>query len=148
MAETFRTFRGVEHRLEPVRELEGVAFYNDSKATNVESTLQALQAFSEPLIVIMGGLDKGADFSRLAPVMNEKVKQLIVLGAAGDKIETALSGDVPTIRARDLPQAVELACDHALSGDVVVLSPGCTSLDTFEDFEHRGRVFKEAVNAL
>ncbi len=148
MAETFRTFRGVEHRLEPVRELEGVAFYNDSKATNVESTLQALQAFSEPLIVIMGGLDKGADFSRLAPVMNEKVKQLIVLGAAGDKIETALSGDVPTIRAQDLPQAVELACDHALSGDVVVLSPGCTSLDTFEDFEHRGRVFKEAVNAL
>ena len=148
MAETFRTFRGVEHRLEPVRELEGIAFYNDSKATNVESTLQALRAFSEPLIVIMGGLDKGADFSTLAPLMNEKVKQLIVLGVAGDKIEAALGGGVPTIRVSDLPQAVELAYTHALSGDVVVLSPGCTSLDMFEDFEHRGRVFKEAVNAL
>ena len=148
MAETFRTFRGVEHRLEPVRELEGVAFCNDSKATNVESTLQALRALSEPLIVIMGGLDKGADFSTLVPLMKEKVKWLIVLGAAGDRIEAALGRGVPTIRARDLPQAVELAYDHALSGEVVVLSPGCTSLDMFEDFEHRGRVFKEAVNAL
>jgi UDP-N-acetylmuramoylalanine--D-glutamate ligase len=148
MAETFRTFEGVEHRLEPVRDLGEVTFYNDSKATNVESTLQALKAFEEPLIVIMGGLDKGANFSALVPLMSEKVKRLIVLGAAGDRIEGALGESVSTIRARDLQQAVEWAFDDAISGDVVVLSPGCASFDMFEDFEHRGRVFKEAVNAL
>ena len=148
MAETFSTFEGVEHRLEPVRDLGGVTFYNDSKATNVESTLQALKAFGEPLIVIMGGLDKGADFSALVPLMNEKVKRLILLGAAGDRIESAVGKGVLTIRARDMQQAVELAYVDAVSGDVVMLSPGCASLDMFEDFEHRGQVFKEAVNAL
>ena len=148
MRETFRNFAGVEHRLELVRDLGGVAFYNDSKATNVQSTLQALRAFSEPLVLIMGGLDKGSDFSALTSLMNEKVKRLILLGAAGDRIEAALGEGVPTIRAREMRQAVQLAHDHAVSGDVVVLSPGCASFDMFEDFEHRGRVFKEAVDAL
>jgi len=148
MMETFSTFEGVEHRLELVRDLGGVTFYNDSKATNVESTVQALKAFSEPLIVIMGGLDKGADFSALAPLMKEKVKRLIVLGAASDRIEGVLGHSVSTLRAENMRQAVGLAYDHALSGDVVVLSPGCTSFDMFEDFEHRGQVFKEAVRAL
>ena len=148
MAETFRDFAGVEHRLEPVLNLGGVGFYNDSKATNIQSTLQALRAFSEPLVLIMGGLDKGADFSALAPLMNQKVKRLILLGAAGDRIEAALGEDVPTIRAREMGQAVQMAYEHAVSGDVVVLSPGCASFDMFEDFEDRGRVFKEAVQAL
>jgi|JYMV01.1.fsa_nt_gi UDP-N-acetylmuramoylalanine--D-glutamate ligase len=148
MRETFRNFAGVEHRLELVRDLGGVAFYNDSKATNVQSTFQALRAFSEPLVLIMGGLDKGSDFSALTSLMNEKVKRLILLGAAGDRIEAALGEGVPTIRAREMRQAVQLAHDHAVSGDVVVLSPGCASFDMFEDFEHRGRVFKEAVDAL
>jgi len=146
--ETFSTFEGVEHRLELVRDLGGVTFYNDSKATNVESTVQALKAFSEPLIVIMGGLDKGADFSSLAPLMKEKVKRLIVLGAASDRIEGVLGHSVSTLRAENMRQAVGLAYDHALSGDVVVLSPGCTSFDMFEDFEHRGQVFKEEARAL
>jgi UDP-N-acetylmuramoylalanine--D-glutamate ligase len=148
MRETFRTFEGVEHRLELVRDFGGVTFFNDSKATNVESTLQALKAFGEPLVVIMGGLDKGADFSPLAPLMQEKVKQLIVMGSASDRIQDMLGNSVSTIRARDMHQAVGLACDNALSGEVVVLSPGCASFDMFEDFEHRGQVFKEAVNAL
>ncbi len=148
MAETFSTFEGVEHRLERVRGVGGVTFYNDSKATNAESTLQALKAFDEALIMIMGGLDKGSDFSILVPLMKEKVKQLIVLGAAGDTIEGILGKSVSTIRVQDLPQAVEVAYQKAVPGDVIVLSPGCTSFDMFEDFEHRGQVFKEAVKAL
>ncbi|MEE8348546.1 MAG: UDP-N-acetylmuramoyl-L-alanine--D-glutamate ligase [Acidobacteriota bacterium] len=148
MAETFSTFEGVEHRLERVRAVGGITFYNDSKATNAESTLQALKAFDEALIVIMGGLDKGSDFSILVPLMKEKVKQLILLGVAGDMIEGILGKSVSTIRAQDLPQAVELAHQEAAPGDVIVLSPGCASFDMFEDFEHRGQVFKEAVTAL
>lgn len=148
MMETFRAFVGVEHRLETVRNLEGITFYNDSKATNVGSTIQALKAFSEPMIVIMGGLDKGADFSVLEPLMKEKVRQLILLGTTGDKIKNALGKSVPTVQVHDMCQAVEFAYEHALFGDVVVLSPGCTSFDMFEDFEHRGRVFKDAVNGL
>ena len=100
------------------------------------------------MIVIMGGLDKGADFSVLEPLMKEKVRQLILLGTTGDKIKNALGKSVPTVQVRDMCQAVEFAYEHALFGDVVVLSPGCTSFDMFEDFEHRGRVFKDAVNGL
>ncbi len=148
MVETFRSFAGVEHRLEWVRELSGVAFYNDSKATNMDSASQALQAFTEPLIVIMGGKDKGADFGVLRPWVSEKVRLLVLLGAAADKISGSLGNDVATVRAQDMEQAVELAFEKALPGDVVLLAPGCTSFDMFDDFEHRGRVFKERVNAL
>jgi UDP-N-acetylmuramoylalanine--D-glutamate ligase len=148
MVETFRTFAGLEHRLELVRELQGVAFYNDSKATNMDSASQALQAFTEPLLVIMGGKDKGADFGVLRPWIAEKVKLLVLLGAASDKISQSLGGIVATRRAKDMKQAVELAYENALPGDTVLLSPGCTSFDMFDDFEHRGRVFKEMVNQL
>ena len=148
MIETFRTFAGVEHRLEWVRELSGVTFYNDSKATNMDSATQALQTFTEPLIVIMGGKDKGADFGVLRPWVSDKVKLLVLLGAAADKISDSLGDQVATVRAHDMKQAVELAFESALPGDVVLLAPGCTSFDMFDDFEHRGRVFKERVNAL
>ena len=148
MAATFRTFAGVEHRLERVRELGGVVFYNDSKATNTDSATQALQAFTEPLILIMGGKDKVADFGVLGPLVEKKVKLLVLLGAASEKIHRTLGRVVATVRAKDMRQAVELAYQHALPGDVVLLAPGCTSFDMFEDFEHRGRVFKEVVNAL
>ena len=148
MIETFRTFAGLEHRLELVRELQGVAFYNDSKATNMDSASQALQAFTEPLLVIMGGKDKGADFGVLRPWVAEKVKLLILLGAASDKISQSLGSTVATRRAKDMKQAVELAYENALPGDTVLLAPGCTSFDMFDDFEHRGRVFKEIVNQL
>ena len=148
MIETFRSFAGVEHRLEWVREFSGVTFYNDSKATNMDSAAQALQTFTEPLIVIMGGKDKGADFGVLRPLVSDKVRLLVLLGAAADKIFDCLGDQVATVRAQDMDQAVELAFESALPGDVVLLAPGCTSFDLFDDFEHRGRVFKESVNAL
>jgi len=148
MIEIFRSFAGVEHRLEWVRELSGVTFYNDSKATNMDAAAQALQAFTEPLIVIMGGKDKGADFGVLQPWVSDRVRLLVLLGSAADKIADSLGVDVATVRAQDMEQAVELAFERALPGDVVLLVPGCTSFDMFDDFEHRGRVFKESVNAL
>lgn len=148
MIETFRSFEGVEHRLEWVRELSGVTFYNDSKATNMDSAAQALQAFTEPMIVIMGGKDKGAEFEVLRPWVSDRVRMLILIGAAADEISDRLGDHVATVRAQDMEQAVELAFERAHSGDVVLLSPGCASFDMFDDFEHRGRVFKESVNAL
>lgn len=148
MARTFENFGGVEHRLELVEELNSVSFYNDSKATNIDSASRALQAFSEPLVVIMGGLDKGADFATLRPLMAGKVKLLILLGSASDKISKALSGTVETTAVSDMMEAVERAYHAAVPGDAVLLSPGCASFDMFEDFEHRGRVFKQAVHAL
>lgn len=148
MIEAFRNFAGVEHRLEPVRELNGVVFYNDSKATNVDSASQALQAFTEPLILLMGGKDKGADFGVLRPLVAERVKLLILLGAAGDGIFEALGKVVPTVFAKDMKQAVELAYKKAVPADAVLLSPGCASFDMFENFEHRGRAFKQAVCEL
>lgn len=148
MREVFRTFAGVEHRLEFVRRLGGVDYYNDSKATNVDSACQALCAFDQPLIVIMGGKDKGGDFTALQEVVKKRVKLLVLLGAAGDKIWAALGHVVPTVRAGDMNEAVELACSHAETGDAVLLSPACASFDMFENFEHRGRVFKQAVAEL
>jgi UDP-N-acetylmuramoylalanine--D-glutamate ligase len=148
MIETFRSFEGVEHRLEWVRELSGVTFYNDSKATNMDSAAQALQAFTEPMIVIMGGKDKGAEFEVLRPWVSDRVRLLILIGTAADEISDSLGDHVATVCAQDMEQAVELAFERAHSGDVVLLSPGCASFDMFDDFEHRGRVFKESVNAL
>ena len=148
MAECFRTFAGVEHRLERVGRVGGVDFYNDSKATNVDSAYQALCAFDQPLILIMGGKDKGGDFTRLQPVISERVKLLVLLGAASDTIFEALGNSTLTRRASNMKEAVEVAYQHAREGDVVLLSPGCASFDMFENFEHRGRVFKQMVAEL
>jgi len=148
MAGTFRGFPGVEHRLERVGDVQGVVFYNDSKATNIDSARHALEAFEEPLVVIMGGLDKGADFSALKGPMRERVKKLVLIGQAADKIERSLGDRIGTLRAGRMDEAVHLAFSEAAPGDVVLLSPGCASFDMFEDFEHRGRVFKEAVREL
>jgi UDP-N-acetylmuramoylalanine--D-glutamate ligase len=148
MAETFRTFAGVEHRLEFTRRLNGVDYYNDSKGTNVDSALQALQALAPPLVVIMGGKDKGGDFGALRPVAAKKVKLLILIGAATEKIQEALGGHVSTVRAADMKDAVEIACRNAAPGDTVILEPACASFDMFRDFEHRGAVFKQLVWAL
>ena len=148
MAETIGSFRAVEHRLEPVMDLNGIAFYNDSKATNIDSAQRAIEAFEEPLILLMGGKDKGADFGTLRAVVEERVKLLILIGAATETIAAALGNQVPTLRAQDMEQAVGLAFEKAAAGDVVLLAPGCASFDMFEDFEHRGRVFKDAVQRL
>jgi UDP-N-acetylmuramoylalanine--D-glutamate ligase len=145
MAETFRTFAGVEHRLEYTRTVQGVEYYNDSKGTNVDSAMQGIQALSHPLIVIMGGKDKGGDFMALRPIVGIEVADPI--GAATEDLAT-LGNKVVTIKAKDMKEAVELAASRAVPGDAVLLEPACASFDMFTDYEHRGRVFKELVHAL
>ena len=147
MAQACRSFAGVEHRLERVGTRAGIHFYNDSKATNVEAAARALEALEGPLIVIMGGRDKGADFGELEPLMKDKVRLLVLLGEARGRIRSALEGSEAR-DAHDMVEAVALACEGAEVGDTVLLAPACASLDMFDDFEHRGRAFKEAVAQL
>ncbi len=148
MAGTLRTFAGVEHRLEFVRTVSGVDFYNDSKATNVDSAVKALESFERPLLVILGGLDKEGDFSPLQSLVRDRAKRVIVIGKAAPKIEAALTGWAPIQRARDLEEAVRFGYDEADPGDVVLLAPACASFDAFLNYEHRGRVFKDLVASL
>jgi UDP-N-acetylmuramoylalanine--D-glutamate ligase len=142
------SFPGVEHRLEFVRELNGVSWYNDSKATNVDATLKALAAFPGGLWVILGGKDKNSDYRPLAAAMKEKARGALLIGAAADKIEDHLHGDVSTVKCGTLEVAVRHAHASARSGDTVLLAPACASFDQFENFEHRGREFKRLVNQL
>jgi len=146
------SFPGVEHRLEFVRELGGVAWYNDSKATNVDATLKALGAFPGGLWVILGGKDKNSDYRPLAAAMKEKTRGVLLIGAAADKIENHLRGtrhgEVSTVKCGTLETAVLHAHVSAHSGDTVLLAPACASFDQFENFEHRGREFKRLVNHL
>lgn len=148
IAEAVRNFRGVEHRLELVRRLDDVDYYNDSKATNVDSAVKAIEAFDSPLVLIMGGLDKGGDFSGLRKLIAGRVRQLILIGKAAGKIEDQLGATVPTLRAASLEEAVGQARSHAQEGDVVLLAPGCASFDMFTNYEERGRAFKAAVQEL
>jgi len=142
------SFPGVEHRLEFVSELDGVAWYNDSKATNVDATLKALAAFPGGLWVILGGKDKNSDYRPLATAMKEKTRGVLLIGAAADKIENHLQGEVSTMKCGTLEGAVRHAHASARTGDTVLLAPACASFDQFENFEHRGREFKRLVNAL
>jgi len=142
------SFPGVEHRLEFVRELDGVAWYNDSKATNVDATLKALAAFPGGLWVILGGKDKNSDYRPLAAAMKEKTRGVLLIGAAADKIGNHLHGEVFTMKCGTLEAAVLHAHASAHSGDTVLLAPACASFDQFENFEHRGREFKRLVNEL
>jgi UDP-N-acetylmuramoylalanine--D-glutamate ligase len=148
LREAVKRFKGVEHRIEYVAEIDGIRFFNDSKATNVDSTVKALEAFEKNIIVILGGKDKGSDYSPLAPLVRERVKQVILIGAASDKIAEQLEGSGPIRRARSMQDAVLVAMEIAASGDTVLLAPACASFDMFDNFEHRGRVFKEAVYKL
>ncbi|HWI61242.1 MAG TPA: UDP-N-acetylmuramoyl-L-alanine--D-glutamate ligase [Symbiobacteriaceae bacterium] len=145
------TFTGVEHRQEPVRELDGAKWYNDSKATSPAETVACLTTLAAPIVLIAGGSDKGIPFDPMAPLVAEKVKVLILTGPTGPKIEEAAvrAGYTRVIhRAKDMAEAVQLARQAAAPGDNVVLSPACASFDAFKNFEHRGQVFKELVNAL
>jgi UDP-N-acetylmuramoylalanine--D-glutamate ligase len=141
-------FRGLEHRLELVREIEGVRYYNDSKGTNVGSVVKSLQSFSEPVILIAGGKDKKGDLSPLQPLIRSRVKQLILIGEAKERMRRELGGLTETATANTLEEAVRLARHQARRGEVVLLSPACSSFDMFKDYKERGRVFKEAVLAL
>jgi UDP-N-acetylmuramoylalanine--D-glutamate ligase len=145
---TLKTFEGVEHRLEFVRELNKVQYYNDSKATNVDSVWYALQSFQEPLVLLLGGRDKGNDYSRLVDLVKNQVRAIIALGESAEIVENAFRGTTVIKRASSMDEAVSTAHFLALPGDVVLLSPACASFDWFENYEHRGRVFKEFVNAL
>ena len=142
---TIRNFKGVEHRLERVAVHDGVSYYNDSKATNVESAKRALQTFSSPVVLIMGGRDKSGDFAQLGDLVKERVRQIILIGEASAKIAGALGSSAPTSEAENLQEAVVLAGRSASRGDTVLLTPGCASFDMFDDYEHRGREFKESV---
>jgi UDP-N-acetylmuramoylalanine--D-glutamate ligase len=142
------SFPGVEHRLEFVAEISGVSFFNDSKATNVDATLKALEAFPRGLLVILGGKDKGSDYAPLIPLLRERAKLVLLIGAASENIAAQLGSAVPLERAGTLERAFAMASERAGEGDTVLLAPACASFDQFENYEHRGRVFKQLVRAL
>ena len=148
IAAAIRTFRAVEHRLEFVRTVSGVDFYNDSKATNVDATLKALDSFPGGLWVILGGKDKGSDYTVLADLLRRRAKQVLLIGAATEKIATQLAGVVPLERAETIERAVRMAFERAKPGDTVLLAPACASFDQFQNYEHRGRVFKQLVRTI
>jgi len=148
IAKGVRSFAGVEHRLEFVAEIGGVRFYNDSKATNVDATLKALDAFPGRILIILGGKDKGSDYTVLQAPLREKAILALLIGAAADKIEKQIAGSVAIEQAGTLERAVETAAHAARAGDVVLLAPACASFDQFQNYEHRGRVFKELVHQL
>lgn len=141
-------FTAAEHALEPVRVVRGVHYVNDSKGTNVDATLRALESFEEPLVVILGGKEKGGDFRLLREAVRQRVKGLVVLGEAAAQIVEALGSVAPIKQAASLSEAVELAAGLAERGDVVLFSPGCASFDMFRNYEDRGRQFKHIVQAL
>jgi UDP-N-acetylmuramoylalanine--D-glutamate ligase len=145
VSEALRKFEGLEHRLEFVREVGGVSFVNDSKGTNVGAVLKSLESFKTPVVLIAGGRDKDGDFSQLRDVVKEKVKALVLIGEASEKIKAALCDLTECSAEESLAGAVQRARAFAKAGDVVLLSPGCASFDMFEDFEDRGRQFKEMV---
>jgi UDP-N-acetylmuramoylalanine--D-glutamate ligase len=145
IASAVRAFRAVEHRLEFVATVQGVDYYNDSKATNVDSTMKALESFPGRIHLILGGKDKKSDYTTLRPLLQERVKRVYTIGAAADKIEAHIAGAAEVVHAETLPTAVTRAHDAAEAGDVVLLAPACSSFDQFENYEHRGRVFKQLV---
>jgi UDP-N-acetylmuramoylalanine--D-glutamate ligase len=142
------SFPGVEHRLEFVGSLDGVAWYNDSKATNVDATLKAIHAFPGGLWVILGGKDKDSDYSVLAKPLQERAHGALLIGAAAEKIAAQLNGALPLISCSTLDHAVAEARLRARSGDTVLLAPACASFDQFENYEHRGREFKRMALAI
>ncbi|HLR06675.1 MAG TPA: UDP-N-acetylmuramoyl-L-alanine--D-glutamate ligase [Pyrinomonadaceae bacterium] len=148
LRETVRHFRPVEHRLEEVAEINGVRFFNDSKATSVDATMKALEAFANDagkIVLILGGRGKRAPYAPLAPLVREQVRRMILIGEDAPVIEKELNGAAPFERASDMSDAVARAFAAAKPGDVVLLAPACASFDMFETFEHRGRVFKNEV---
>jgi UDP-N-acetylmuramoylalanine--D-glutamate ligase len=145
---TLTEFKGVEHRLEFVKELNGIKFYNDSKATNVNSVWYALQGFAEPIVLILGGRDKGNDYTEIQKEVEKYVKHIVALGESRDKVYNFFKDIVPVTLADDMEDAVRKAYWKADANNIVLLSPACASFDQFENYEHRGREFKRIVNEL
>jgi UDP-N-acetylmuramoylalanine--D-glutamate ligase len=143
-----RSFAAVEHRLEFVAEVRGVGYYNDSKATNVDATKKALEAFPGGIHLILGGKDKNSDYTELSDLIRARVKTVATIGSAAEKIERHLAGVTKIVSAGTLAAAVRTASESATAGDVVLLAPACASFDQFDNYEHRGRTFKEIVREL
>ncbi len=141
-------FRGLPHRIELSGEINGVAYYDDSKGTNVDAVQRALETFNSPVVLLMGGRDKEGNFEILSPIIGEKVKTLVLFGEARDRINNLVGGAVRTRIVPTLREAVFTAKSEAASGDVVLLSPGCASFDEFRDYKDRGRFFKETVKEM
>jgi UDP-N-acetylmuramoylalanine--D-glutamate ligase len=141
-------FKGVEHRLEFVRNLHGVDFYNDSKATNVDAAMKAVASFAGGIHLILGGKDKNSDYGAMADLLKERVKIVYTIGSAAEKIERQLQGVVKIVSAETMQAAVAEAAKAAVAGDVVLLAPACSSFDQFENYEHRGQTFRQLVNEL
>tara|TARA_Y100001960_G_scaffold313573_1_gene376692 strand:- start:284 stop:1042 length:759 start_codon:yes stop_codon:yes gene_type:complete len=148
ISKVLKTFTGVEHRLEFVSSVSGVSYYNDSKATNLESVKVAINSFENKIYLILGGKDKGGDFVELIPFLKEKVKNVITFGQASKKISLALRDAVRLKQVKNLKDAVEFCHLEATPGDTVLLSPGCASFDQFKNYEERGQVFKEFVKDI
>lgn len=148
VARGISTFPGVEHRIEFVRERGGVRWYNDSKATNVDAALKAIDSFEQPLWIILGGRDKHSDYRPLAAALQGRVRNALLIGEAAKLIEPQIGAEVPCLRCDTMENAVATAANQAQAGDVVLLAPACASFDQFRSYEHRGHVFKELVNQL
>jgi UDP-N-acetylmuramoylalanine--D-glutamate ligase len=151
MRETLRNFKAVEHRLEFVKEISGVKFYNDSKATSVDATQKALEALAEEdgkIILILGGRGKNAPYAPLADLIKENIRKLVLIGEDADNIESQLENYAEIIRADSMRDAVRKSFENAESGDAVLLAPACASFDMFNSFEERGREFKTKVFEL
>jgi UDP-N-acetylmuramoylalanine--D-glutamate ligase len=143
-----RNFKAVEHRLEYVATVHGVEYYNDSKATNVDATVKALESFPGNIHLILGGKDKGSDYTLLNDLLRQRVKAVYTIGAAAEKIQAQIKGATSIVSSGTIENAVKQAAAAAQSGDVVLLAPACASFDQFQNYEHRGRVFKDLVLAL
>jgi UDP-N-acetylmuramoylalanine--D-glutamate ligase len=148
-----RAFKAVEHRLEYVATIRSVEYYNDSKATNVDATIKALESFPASIHLILGGKDKDSDYAQLNDLLRQRVKRVYTIGAAAAKIEAQIAaskggGAAEIVHAETLEVAVRRAAAAAQPGDVVLLAPACASFDQFRNYEHRGKVFKEIVRAL
>jgi UDP-N-acetylmuramoylalanine--D-glutamate ligase len=148
IVKALQTFESVEHRLELVREINEVKYINDSKATNVDSVWYALKSFDEPILLILGGQDKGNDYDQIKELVIQKVKKIYAIGSSAEKVFNFFHSDVKVEIEKSLEDAVKKSSSETQKGDVVLLSPACASFDMFNNYEHRGKVFKEAVNKL
>ena len=146
--EALSSFKGVEHRLELVRVIGGVKFINDSKATNVDSVWYALRSFDEPIFLILGGQDKGNDYNKIKDLVKNKVVKIYAIGSSADKVFNFFHSFVKVEIKQSLEEVIHAANNEARQNEVVLLSPACASFDMFDNYEHRGKVFKEAVNGL
>ncbi|HXI10885.1 MAG TPA: cyanophycin synthetase, partial [Thermodesulfobacteriota bacterium] len=145
---TFSAFKGLAHRMEFVRELDGVVYIDDSKGTNIGALVMALKGTDTPVVLIAGGRDKGGDYGVLSDLVKEKVRAMVLIGEARFRIKDALGGLTETVLAASLDEAVRIASGRAVEGDAVLLCPACSSFDMFKSYKERGELFRALVEAL